>query len=83
MYTRWITRKWRITAAITGTLVVLYLFLFVVLQLEDYALLMGSVGLFTALSLVMYLTRRIDWFAAATPGEAAGDSDCPPEHCAG
>ncbi len=82
MYTRWITGKWRITGAIAGTLSVLYLFLFVVLQLEDYALLMGSVGLFTALSTVMYLTRRIDWFAAGTSGKSAGDLNCLPGPCA-
>ncbi|HBQ59041.1 MAG TPA: hypothetical protein DD671_05300, partial [Balneolaceae bacterium] len=32
------------------------------LQLQDYALLMGSIGLFVVLALVMYLTRHIDWF---------------------
>jgi inner membrane protein len=39
----------------------LYGYLYVLLQLEDYALLLGSLGLFLILALVMYLTRRIDW----------------------
>jgi inner membrane protein len=39
----------------------LYGYLYVLLQLEDYALLLGSIGLFLILALVMYLTRRIDW----------------------
>jgi inner membrane protein len=39
----------------------LYSYLYVLLQLEDYALLLGSVGLFAILALVMFLTRRIDW----------------------
>jgi inner membrane protein len=39
----------------------LYGYLYVLLQLEDYALLLGSAGLFLILGLVMYLTRRIDW----------------------
>jgi inner membrane protein len=55
---------------------VLYGYLFVLLQLEDYALLMGSLGLFAILALVMFLTRRIDWGSprrgkldgAVTPG---------------
>jgi inner membrane protein len=34
------------------------------LQLEDYALLMGSIGLFAVLCAVMFLTRKIDWYAA-------------------
>jgi inner membrane protein len=36
--------------------------LYVLLNNEDYALLVGSSGLFLILGLVMYLTRRIDWF---------------------
>ena len=47
----------------TIVLGVLYGYLYVLLQLEDYALLLGSVGLFAILALVMYLTRRIDWGA--------------------
>jgi len=45
----------------TIVLGVLYGYLYVLLQLEDYALLLGSVGLFVILALVMFLTRRIDW----------------------
>ena len=50
------------TALITaGTLTILYAYLFVLLQLKDYALLMGSIGLFLILSLIMYLSRNIRW----------------------
>jgi inner membrane protein len=45
-------------AAVLG---VLYGYLYTLLQLEDYALLLGSVGLFLILAVVMFLTRRIDW----------------------
>lgn len=41
----------------------IYSFLYVVLQLEDYALLIGSAAVFGALSIVMYLTRNIDWYS--------------------
>jgi inner membrane protein len=44
-------------------LVVLYLFIFVILQLQDYALLMGNIGLFVVLAIVMYLSRKIDWYS--------------------
>jgi len=47
---------------ILGVLVFLYGYLYILLQLQDYALLMGSLGLFTVLILVMYLTRNVDWF---------------------
>ncbi len=39
-----------------------YVFLAVVLYSEDYALLIGSLGLFLLLSGVMYLTRKVDWY---------------------
>lgn len=48
---------------IIGILAVLYGYLFVLLQLEDFALLFGSIGLFVAMALTMYFTRNINWFA--------------------
>ncbi|MEM9663294.1 MAG: cell envelope integrity protein CreD [Bacteroidota bacterium] len=51
-------------AGITGGLLVfLYGFVFILLQLQDYALLIGSIGLFIILALVMYASRQIDWYA--------------------
>ncbi len=41
----------------------LYGLLYALLQLEQNALVIGSVMLFAALSAVMLLTRRIDWYA--------------------
>lgn len=41
----------------------IYGFLFVILRLQDYSLLFGTAGLFVALGLVMYLTRKIDWYS--------------------
>lgn len=43
-------------------LVMLYLYLYVILQLEDLALLFGSIGLFIALAIVMFVSRKIDWY---------------------
>ncbi len=37
-------------------------FLFVTLQLADYALLMGSIGLTLILAATMYFTRNINWY---------------------
>ena len=39
----------------------LYAFIYVIIQLENYALLVGSVGLFVILAIVMYVSRKIDW----------------------
>jgi len=62
-YAKAILKKTNMSVMVGGILVILYGYLFVILQLEDYALLMGSVGLFVVLGLVMYLTRKIDWYA--------------------
>jgi len=43
-------------------LATLYSYLFIVLQSEDYALLLGAIGLFVILSAVMWLTRKIQWY---------------------
>lgn len=42
-------------------LTVLYTFIYVIIQMEDYALLVGSIGLFLILAAVMYFSRKIDW----------------------
>jgi inner membrane protein len=44
-------------------LVVMYGFIYTILQLEDMALLVGSVGLFVVLSGVMFWSRKVDWYA--------------------
>jgi inner membrane protein len=43
------------------SLTALYTFIFVIIQLENYALLVGSIGLFLILGAVMYFSRQIDW----------------------
>jgi inner membrane protein len=53
---------------VAGVVAALYAYLYVLLKNEDYALLIGSVGLFLMLAAVMYLTRRIDWHATGPQG---------------
>ena len=62
-YTRGILKNKQLTGVIGAVLGALYGYLYIVLQLQDYALLMGSLGLFFALALVMYLTQGIDWYS--------------------
>lgn len=52
-----------VTGMVGGILAILYAYLYILLQIEDYALLMGSVGLFCVLCAIMYMTRHIDWYA--------------------
>ncbi|MGC2627842.1 MAG: inner membrane CreD family protein [Candidatus Udaeobacter sp.] len=41
----------------------LYTFLYITLRQQDYALLMGAIALFIVLAIVMYVTRKVDWYA--------------------
>jgi inner membrane protein len=48
-----------IGAGLTGV----YTFLYITLMRQDYALLMGAIALFLVLAVVMYVTRKVDWYA--------------------
>ncbi len=52
-----------VTMFLAVLLIFLYGFLYFTLQLEDYSLLAGSIGLFVILSFVMIFTRKIDWYS--------------------
>lgn len=61
-YVYFLFRNKRLTALFSGILALLYGFFYSLLQLQDYALLMGSIGLFIILAVIMHLTRNIDWY---------------------
>ena len=54
-------RSTRMSVFITLLLIVQYGFVFTLIQLQDYALLMGSIGLFITVAVVMYFSRKIKW----------------------
>jgi len=62
-YSESILKNNRFTLTVCGILVILYAYLYIVIQLEDYALIMGSIGLLIVLTTVMYITRKIDWYS--------------------
>ena len=62
-YSKSVLRSNRFTRTIFAILIILYTYLYIILQLEDYALVMGSIGLLTVLAIVMYVTRKIDWYS--------------------
>ena len=61
-YTMSVLRAKRRGGAVGVMQVVLYSYLYVVLASQDYSLLLGSIGLFAFLAIVMVITRKIDWF---------------------
>ena len=60
-YSAAVLRSWKRAAYIGALLAALYAVLFVLLSLEAYSLLIGSLLLFAALAAVMYLTRNLNW----------------------
>jgi inner membrane protein len=62
-YSAAVLGSWRRSAFIGALLAGLYAVLYILLSLEAYSLLIGSLLLFAALAGVMYATRRIDWGA--------------------
>ena len=65
-YCRSILRSGGRAFLITGALTVIYGLLYFILQMQDYALLAGTVALFAVLGVVMFTTRRVDWAGTAT-----------------
>jgi len=63
LYSKSVLANTKMAMAQGSILVFLYLFVYIILQLEDYALLIGSVLLFLILAVVMYLSRKVDWYA--------------------
>ncbi len=49
---------------VTVVLVLLYLFLYMTLKAETYAMLAGAIGLWVTLATIMYLTRKVDWYGS-------------------
>lgn len=63
IYMRSVTKSLRYAGIVGGLLSILYAFIYVLLQAETYSLLIGSVGMFVAISTLMYTTRNIDWYS--------------------
>ena len=65
LYCGAVLSKKRLAVFVGGLLAALYVFFYVLLRLEDYGLLIGSIALFVVLALIMYLTRKVNWFSGA------------------
>lgn len=51
----------RLTVILSVVLLLIYTYVFTILQLQDYALLLGSVGLFITLAVLMHFSKKIQW----------------------
>ena len=73
-YSAAVLGSWRRAAFIGGLLLGLYAVLYILLSLEAFSLLIGSLLLFAALAGVMYATRSIDWGGKRDSEEAAAQA---------
>ena len=60
-YTTFVFKSKKIAGIFSLVLTLLYGFIFILIQLQDWALLIGSVGLFVVLAAVMYFSKRINF----------------------
>jgi inner membrane protein len=66
LYSKSHFETWKTAALFAAVLCGLYGFIFILIRLEDTALLVGSIGLFLVLALVMYGSRKINWYHTKT-----------------
>ncbi|NNC84588.1 MAG: cell envelope integrity protein CreD [Bacteroidia bacterium] len=62
LFSKSVFKSTKLALMLMSILIALYTFLFTILQLQDYSLLLGSLGLFIVLGAIMYLSRKIDWY---------------------
>jgi inner membrane protein len=62
--TRWVFKSRSQGVRALAVFSLLYLFIYLLLRLEDNALLVGSIASFLAIAAVMYFTRGIDWYSS-------------------
>jgi inner membrane protein len=60
-FVKGILQSSRLTSVLSVILVLLYGYIFTILQLQDYSLLLGSIGLFLTLAVIMHFSRKIQW----------------------
>lgn len=64
LYASTFLRERRLVAVFAGLLVIFYTFIFVIILQQDFSLLIGSIGLFLIVGLVMYFSRGINWYGS-------------------
>ena len=70
-YASHILQGWKRGLPFGAGIAALYGMLFVLLRMEQTALLVGAIALFVVLAAVMMLTRRVDWYARLRQVDAA------------
>jgi len=64
LYSRSLLSSWNKSGYMGLVMVISYILLYAVLNAESYALLIGSIGTFVIIGLVMFLTRKLNWYGS-------------------
>jgi len=62
LYSTTFLMKKSLTVLFTLLMSVFYVFIFVIIQAEDFSLLIGSLGLFLIIAVIMYFSRKVKWY---------------------
>lgn len=62
MYASSFLKQFRLVVLLTTLMSVYYTFIYVIMVQQDYALLLGSIGLFVVVAALMYFSRNISWY---------------------
>ncbi len=60
-FVKGILQSTKLTSILAVILVLMYSYLFTILQLQDYSLILGSIGLFLTLAVIMHFSKKISW----------------------
>jgi inner membrane protein len=63
-------RGLKLTLLFTTFLVIFYAFIFIIIQEQDFSLLLGSIGLFLIIGMLMFFSRKINWYRETTEVKA-------------
>ena len=69
MFSKTVFKNRKVTTIVFMVLVALFAFVFIILQMADYSLIFGNIGLVIALAIVMYVSRKIDWYRESVTEE--------------
>jgi inner membrane protein len=66
VYASGFLKRRQTTLLFAGLMTFFYVFIFVIIQAQDFSLLIGSIGLFLIIGLLMYFSRNIKWYREDT-----------------
>ncbi len=65
--TEWIFQSRALAFRALGSFTLLYVFVYILLRVEAYALLVGALASFAAVTVALYVTRNVDWYGNSAP----------------